>query len=277
MTRRRDIENHRQKLHEIRDIMNSMKTLAYLETHKLARLIQAQHKLNSNIEQAAIDFLNFYPDVLPSLESTENHYLLIGSQRGFCGNYNEVLAEHFRLALDSKKQHPASLIAIGQKLHEQLKDLPFDINYIEGANVTEEIDAVVDGVAHSLMAAGQPVTSLYVLYHETEDNNVVSERLLPPFMQVQRQRSEFNNPPMLNLSATRLFIDLTENYLFTALHRVLYDSLMSENQSRVQHLENAVNHLDDKTSDLQRQVNALRQEEIIEEIEVILLNSPLIA
>jgi F-type H+-transporting ATPase subunit gamma len=96
-------------------------------------------------------------------------------------------------------------------------------------------------------------------------------------MQVQRQRSEFNNPPMLNLSATRLFIDLTENYLFTALHRVLYDSLMSENQSRVQHLENAVNHLDDKTSDLQRQVNALRQEEIIEEIEVILLNSPLIA
>jgi len=38
-------------------------------------------------------------------------------------------------------------------------------------------------------------------------------------------------------------------------------------------LEGAVKHLDDKSEELSRQCNALRQEEIIEEIEVILLSS----
>jgi len=41
----------------------------------------------------------------------------------------------------------------------------------------------------------------------------------------------------------------------------------------MQHLERATRHLDDSTEELGRKINALRQEEIIEEIEVILLNA----
>ena len=47
---------------------------------------------------------------------------------------------------------------------------------------------------------------------------------------------------------------------------------MAENLRRVEHLEAAVRHLDKKAADLRRRCNALRQEEIIEEIEVILLS-----
>jgi len=53
---------------------------------------------------------------------------------------------------------------------------------------------------------------------------------------------------------------------------MLYNSLMVENLHRMAHLEGAVKHLDDKSAELARQCNALRQEEIIEEIEVILLS-----
>ena len=48
---------------------------------------------------------------------------------------------------------------------------------------------------------------------------------------------------------------------------------MAENHRRVQHLEGAVEHMDDKIGQLKGQCNALRQEEIIEEIEVILLST----
>ena len=68
-------------------------------------------------------------------------------------------------------------------------------------------------------------------------------------------------------------IELTEHYLFATLHAMLYTSLMAENLNRVSHLENAVNHLDDKSDELARRCSAMRQEEIIEEIEVILLSS----
>lgn len=277
MTRRRDIEKHRRKLSEIRDIMQSMKTLAYLETHKLNRLIDAQHVLVSNIEEVALDFLNFHSEVLPIIEPATNYFLLIGSQRGFCGDYNEVLLEHLRLTLESHRQEKTVIFAVGQKLLSHLDDLPCEFSFIEGANVAEEINLVVDSLARTLTSDKQVFASLYVLYHTAEDNSIISERLLPPFQQLHKKQTTFNYPPELNLQPAELLIDLTETYLFTALHRVLYDSLMSENQYRVQHLENAVSHLDDKTNELLRVANALRQEEIIEEIEVILLNTPSIA
>jgi F-type H+-transporting ATPase subunit gamma len=47
---------------------------------------------------------------------------------------------------------------------------------------------------------------------------------------------------------------------------------MAENRRRVSHLEGAVRHLDNETTKLTHLYNVLRQEEIIEEIEVILLN-----
>jgi len=75
------------------------------------------------------------------------------------------------------------------------------------------------------------------------------------------------------MSATNFLLELTEHYLFNSLHRILYLSLMAENQHRIQHLEQATRHLDDSTEKLGRKINAQRQEEIIEEIEVILLNA----
>jgi F-type H+-transporting ATPase subunit gamma len=48
---------------------------------------------------------------------------------------------------------------------------------------------------------------------------------------------------------------------------------MAESQQRVSHLDAALRHLDDQAADLARRSNALRQEEIIEEIEVILLSA----
>ena len=68
-------------------------------------------------------------------------------------------------------------------------------------------------------------------------------------------------------------MQLVDHYLITALHKILHVSLMAENQHRIQHLERATRHLDDRTDELSHRINALRQEEIIEEFEVILLNA----
>ena len=78
---------------------------------------------------------------------------------------------------------------------------------------------------------------------------------------------------MLNLQPRDFFLELTDQYVFAALHEALYASLMAENDRRVRHLEGAVRNLDDRSTDLRRKCNALRQEEIIEEIEVILLST----
>ena len=53
MTQRRNLEHHRHSLAEIRDIMNSMKTLAYMETRKLGSFLDAQHTVLQSIEEVA--------------------------------------------------------------------------------------------------------------------------------------------------------------------------------------------------------------------------------
>jgi F-type H+-transporting ATPase subunit gamma len=98
-------------------------------------------------------------------------------------------------------------------------------------------------------------------------------QILPPFEQPGKRVPIFAHPPLLNLQPKAFLAELIDHYLFAALHQILYVSLMAENQHRVQHLEGAVRHLEDKSADLLHRCNLLRQEEIIEEIEVILLST----
>ncbi len=80
-------------------------------------------------------------------------------------------------------------------------------------------------------------------------------------------------PPLLNLEPQRFLLGLIDQYLYAALHALLYQSLEAENERRIRHLDGSVRHLEERAAGLQRRIRALRQEEIIEEIEVILLNS----
>jgi F-type H+-transporting ATPase subunit gamma len=131
------------------------------------------------------------------------------------------------------------------------------------------------------LQAAYPSISLYVIYHAeehgeslTSDNSqVLIQKLLPPFQDDLNKKTLIPNKPILNISPDGFLLELTDHYLLAALHEILYTSLMAENHRRMQHLEGAVDYMDDKAEELSGKCNALRQEEIIEEIEVILLNS----
>ena len=56
MAQQRQIEQLRQTLAEIQNIMNSMKTLAYLETRKLNGFLDAQRSVVTHIDTVARDF-----------------------------------------------------------------------------------------------------------------------------------------------------------------------------------------------------------------------------
>lgn len=272
MTRRHEQVVHSRKLGEIRNIMNSMKTLAIMETHKLERLLATQLNMSETIEKMAADFLCFYPQVLPRVEPLLTTILLIGSERGFCGNFNDRLAREIDLTLAEFIHNDTRLIAVGSKLHPLLKTLKKNIDFVKGANVVDDIYRVAGELTVRLADYPQP-TALYVLHHKNQKNDLALVKLLPPFKQPTDAIIKYSNPPLLNLSDRDFFLELTEHFLLHALHQALYVSLLIENQQRIQHLEGATHHLDDKTDELKRKINALRQEEIIEEIEVILLNA----
>ena len=254
--------------------MNAMKTLAYMETRKLARFLDAQHAVVQNIEDVAADLLSFHPAALPEAKETVPVYILIGTERGFCGDFNHTLLKQLESAL---QEHPADgplLITVGRKLHTLLEGDARVTAMVDGASAVEEISLLLNRLVSSLTALQEKhgVVSVFCLYHDSEDG-IVMQQLLPPFQDLLHRPPSFTIPPLLNQSPREFLLELAEHYLFAALNEMLYTSLMMENHRRVAHLEGAVKHLDDESAELTRKCNGLRQEEIIEEIEVILLSA----
>jgi F-type H+-transporting ATPase subunit gamma len=273
VTRRRDLEHHRDSLGEIGQILSSMRTLAYMETRKLSRFLVAQRQVVKSISEVAADFLAFFPGQFEALEEAIHVYLVIGSERGFCGDFNRTLAKRLADAIREHQSDEARVIAVGHKLHNLLEDNESVVALLDGASVAEEVTSVLESLTRTLdsLRLSESAVVLYGIYHDKNEPQIVP--LLPPFVQESDVEPKHAFPPILNVPADEFLRDLEDHYLFAALNQMLYASLMSENQRRVSHLEGAVRHLEEESGELTRKCRALRQEEIIEEIEVILLSA----
>jgi len=272
MSRRRNLEQHRQRLDETREIMSSMKALAFMETRKLAGFIDAQRAVVSHIHCVAEDFFSFYPTTLSPLLRSQTVYLLLGSERGFCGDFNESLVAAL---LTERTEQCEPIIAVGTKLYGLLDAKKDQLSCLNGVSVVEDIENTLMEIVDKLKRLPEQNTglSLRILYHDPDQLEIISTQVLPPFESLHHLHQQFTHPPQLNVRPQEFCRDLIDRYLFSTLHETLYLSLMAENQRRVTHLEGAVQQLDDKAADLLRRSNTLRQEEITEEIEIILLSA----
>ena len=273
MTRRRDLEAHRNSLEEIREILSSMKTLAYMETRKLSRFLDAQKQVVDSINDVAEDFLGFHPELRPVAADVTRVFLLIGSERGFCGDFNRALVERLTRVGFEEGAAGSRVVAVGHKLNSLLSRPGTAAALLDGASVVEEVPAVLQSIIDEIDKLQTDISGLALtgIYHNNHDIRVAA--LLPPFDPQREIASTRRDPPLLNVAPETFMLDLVDHYLFAALNHMLYSSLMAENQRRVRHLEGAVRHLDQSSTDLARKCRSLRQEEIIEEIEVILLSA----
>ena len=267
MSQSRALQQHIEHLTEIRSILHSLKNMAFMDMHKLSRLRQAQARVVKHIESVAADFLQFYPN-LPEVEAgTPSVIIAIGSERGFCGNFNESLIEQLQQA------SPDSVMAVGSRLCNRLQNTDIVFSALSGANCSDEISQVLGNVTDGIseLHRQHSLFNLSVLFHQDEHLNITLRAILPPFMDSDRQ-TEHKHEPLLNLQPEQFLLELVEHYVFSALQAILYTSLAAENNQRLQHLDNAVRHLDEATEKLHKKSQIYRQEEITEEIEVILLN-----
>ncbi len=106
MSKRRDLETRIHGLNDIEEIMNAMKNLALMETHRLARFLDTQRRVVASVESVAADFPRFHTNLLPGEEEFRDAYLIVGSERGFCGDFNESLLQAFDEKSAGKQAEP---------------------------------------------------------------------------------------------------------------------------------------------------------------------------
>jgi F-type H+-transporting ATPase subunit gamma len=276
VTRPRQIRDRIAALDEIGEILGAMKNLALMELQKLHRLIDAQRQALQTIEAAAADLSASY-----LRETVQQAYfdidLIVGTERGFCGDLNETLSA----AAQGAAERAERVLVVGSRLADRLADLGVDAVSVAGASVAEEIEQVLARVVGALdklqRESGEGrLLRLTACYHD-EASGAVRRQRLTPVPELPPPSPLFPYPPVLNLAPMDVFSEVLDQYLYAMLHEVLYGSLRAENQSRLVHMENALHHIEEDRARLRLRFNALRQEEITEEIEVILLSADAIS
>ncbi|WP_226648267.1 F0F1 ATP synthase subunit gamma [Microbulbifer variabilis] len=274
MSRQQELKNHRKQLTETRQIIGAMQSLSFIEVHRLRQVLDLQRQITKGLVRAAKDLLCFNPNLLPKIEPLKQLFLVVGSERGFCGDFNDQLLKKLQQCLTDPTGKDAGILVCGRKIGNRLENHPQLLKVLDGAAVLDEIDTTLMHLIEIFTKMKDGMLALTVIYHgERRKSDIIQHQLLPPFEILEDIQQEFAFPPQINLRPVQLFTELLEQYLFTALNEILYVSLMAENQHRIQHLAGAIRHLDHRLESLRQKQNQLRQEEIIEEIEVILLNS----
>jgi len=270
MSRRRELARRIAALTDIRGILGAMKNLAVMETRILKDFLETQRRMVAGIEVASADFFAWYGDALPQPGKIRDVIVVIGSEQGFCGDFNETIVQAGQRELGE-----SGWVVVGRRISSKLEGEARVARAVPGATVTDEVPAALRRLADELDRLQPPEDgsprSLSAFYHCAATGEIRLHRLLPlPHLPPP---SHYTNAPETNLQPAEFLSELTRHCLYAALHEILYSSLMSENQQRLAHMDRALQRLDKDAAHLKLVFNAQRQEEIIEEIEVLLLSA----
>lgn len=272
MSKRADLKARIHTLGEIKSIISAMKNLSIIEMNKVSRFLGAQNELTLTIQETLGDYERFF-DGHEGGEGQEMLYILLGSERGFCGGFNEAIIKRF-MGIALKIKRPAKVITIGRKLASKLvsdSELVEVVAALDGPSAAEEIGGSITELVRCLTRF--PKLRWTLIHHESADTsgNIM---VICPFNPVPNSRTRDELfAPLLNIPPKDLYPLLFEQYLFSVLYRAYYLSFLAENRDRLRHMDGALSNLEKNWNQMRRMNNVLRQEEITEELEVIMLSA----
>ncbi|AWN72390.1 F0F1 ATP synthase subunit gamma [Legionella anisa] len=284
MTKRIKLKDHLHTLEDIGNIMTAMKNLCSIELNKITRFLSIQNNAIKTIREVSNDFLSFYP-IFPMNPSEIRPVvsILIGSERGFCGSFNDNVIYQLNTLKEKHPEFQPALIIVGSKLALKMAHDSCIVAEIEGPNAIEEIPTVILNLLQTLEKTSlQKQVTLHswqwdILFNEEEQNQIHTKTWQPFNEFCVSPARHFSIPPVLNLPNDQFFAEFVDHYLLSMCYFIFYQSFFAENHQRLFHLNNALDRLENKKNSLKERLNLLRQEEITEEIQNILQSAQAIA
>ena len=262
MSQRREIEARLALYDELTGILGAMRSFALAELRRVSKRETAQQQVVESLQTALTDISSGLPTANSKPTSQANDiWLLFGSVRGFCGSFNEDLVRFWKSQIDPN----ASLIIVGERLHDMIQSSS-PMQRVTGADGGLDAPAVIDRILVAISALRSKHNGAFGLKACIRDEEGARSQHLWPLPPTPSPNHSF--PPITYEPTTEVATGIAEHYLFHSLLALLLRSIRVENHMRLMQMESALRHLDRGGEELQRQRNRLRQEEIVEEIEL---------
>lgn len=251
-------------LDELRQIVQAMKNLAYAEMQRLAHAQPAQ----AAARDAVFEALDLVPAGAPGAPAgargpSATGWLVIGAERGFCGAFNDRLAEEARrLSAQTADLH---LLAAGRRLNGLLDGLACPVTLLGGCATLDDVDAALDEWLAALAAEAPRCREIWMLH--AGESTMVRRRLVPA---ARAMKEEPQPAPLRYLPDPALRGALLRQAMRLQLEDGIFESLRQENRWRLAQMQRAQDHLDELSERLRRRYAALRQENITNEQETLM-------
>jgi len=260
----------------LKSIVRTMKVLAAVNVRQYEKMSDAIDGYNEIVEMGFRVFLsNEEKNYNPAPEDENTGYIVLGSDMGMCGRFNEQIASY---AMEKTGNNGSkTVMAVGDKVSAKLEDAGLKpaetIIYpaVLSAGIVpllREIILKIDGWRET-----RGINSITVCYNKPADSfsyNPVMKKILPMEQeyldQLRKKEWKSRSLPIYKEDREKLFSDLVKNYIYVALYRAFVESLVSENTARLISMQAAEKHTAERIEELTLEYNMKRQDAITSEI-----------
>jgi F-type H+-transporting ATPase subunit gamma len=273
MAQEREIATRIASLKELREIVAAIRAMAASQMQQALRSLEAIHCYSEHIREALSEAATLLPSVGAIEAGTRPHksgLVVFCAEHGLCGGFNEHplrAAEAATVASDGGLM----LIVVGTRGAQICRERGFSPDLVlPMATHCAGVTGAARRVAAELyrMFSERRIACVEVVFAQqagAQLRRIERQRLLPLEAPVVQQAST-QMPPIINLEPQRLFDDIVGEYFFATLENAAMQSFFSENSTRFRTMEAAHQNIQNKSGDLTKLMQRLRQESVTTEI-----------
>ncbi|NBP02185.1 MAG: hypothetical protein EBU90_19070 [Proteobacteria bacterium] len=192
-------------------------------------------------------------------------YVIVGAQKGLCGNYNTELNYWIENNLSVLKAKNVSIMTFGKKTSNLIKQHSLDIFQQAPELKNSTLEALADTLTNLLLKSVPSYTQVFLVHAhpETFFTHRLKKDTLIPFEKKQEEKSNdtfWQHCPKLILDT------LAHMYLHCLIYNALFSSLLGEQSARFLAMDNATRSANNLLDTMQLQYNKIRQTKITREL-----------
>lgn len=214
-----------------------------------------------------------HPFFAPTQESKRLGIVVITSDKGLCGSFNNnvVFRVEKELAQARSNTERVSLITVGKKGFEYFSKRRFEIRqkYVEDRErSTQDLAAAIAAEARELFLSGEwnEVRVYYTAFRSVVRNELTREQLLPIAPSEHTLRLAAPKDYLFEPSQKEILDRLLPAYLEVQIAKAILESQTSEHAARMTAMDTASNNCRELITDLTLVYNKARQAAITKEL-----------
>lgn len=261
-------------------VVSTMKTLSAVRITQFRRAVAALESSTKTLELAVQAVLTLNPELLEVVAEQRNQRvaaIVIGSDRGLCGPFNERVARH-AVGLLSATALPqdSTVLSVGGRLQARLTEAGYKPHsrVQPPGNVAATEMAVVEALAQfDDWSAHERAGRIYLIYNRPTRGAAyqpTAVRVMPVDARWLRRLAQRPWPsrglPVSVGNTELLLIGLVRQFVSHALVQAFASSLAAENAARLAAMDAAERTIDERLAQLRAQHSRARQNAVTAEL-----------